>query len=60
MPLMATPWSAVAVLLFARPALIDVPFFVARLLKIAYDPTLYWSFVAVQPPEEMPSDRVLR
>jgi MFS family permease len=47
-------------LLFARPALINLPFFVAGVLKIAYDLTLYRSFVAVQPPEEVRSDRVSR
>ena len=47
-------------LLFARPALINVPFFVAGLLKTACDLTLYRSFVAVQPPEEVRSDRVSR
>ena len=39
-------------LLFAHPALINVPFFIAGVLKSAYDLTLYRSFVAVQPPEE--------
>jgi MFS family permease len=39
-------------LLFARPALINVPFFLAGVLKIAYDLALYRSFVAVRPPEE--------
>jgi MFS family permease len=45
-------------LLFARPALIDVPFFIAGSLKIVYDLVLYRSFVAVQPPEEIQPDRV--
>jgi MFS family permease len=40
-------------LLFARPALINLPFFIAGTLKIAYDLLLYKEFVAVQPPEEM-------
>ena len=40
-------------LLFARPALINVPFFIAGTLKIAYDLLLYTQFVAVQPPEEL-------
>jgi MFS family permease len=40
--------------LFARPALINLPFFIAGLLKITYDLLLYRAFVAVQPPEEMP------
>jgi len=38
--------------LFAHPALIDVPFFIAGVLKSAYDLTLYRSFAAVQPAEE--------
>lgn len=43
-------------LLFARPALIDVPFFMAGVLKIAYDLALYRAFIAVQPPEETQRD----
>jgi MFS family permease len=39
-------------LLFSRPALIDVPFFIAGTLKIAYDLVVYHQFAAVQPPEE--------
>ena len=39
-------------LLFARPALIDVPFFIAGTLKIAYDLLLYRAFVRLPPPEE--------
>ena len=39
-------------LLFARPALINLPFFIAGTLKILYDVLLYKEFVAVQPPEE--------
>jgi hypothetical protein len=38
-------------LLFARPSLIDVPFFVAGTLKIIYDVLLYRAFAAVRPPE---------
>lgn len=38
--------------LFARPQLIDVPFFIAGGLKIAYDLILYREFVSVRPPEE--------
>ncbi len=38
--------------MFARPSLIDLPFFIAGALKIAYDLLLYRAFVAVQPPEE--------
>jgi MFS family permease len=40
-------------LMFARPALIDVPFFIAGTLKIVYDLVLYKQFVSVRPPEEM-------
>jgi MFS family permease len=39
-------------LLFARPHLINLPFFIAGVLKIAYDVLLYRAFVAVRPPEE--------
>jgi MFS family permease len=39
-------------LLFARPALISVPFFIAGTLKIAYDLLLYRGFAGRQPPEE--------
>jgi MFS family permease len=39
-------------LMFARPALINLPFYVAGTLKIAYDLLLYRAFVAVRPPEE--------
>jgi len=39
-------------LMFARPRLINLPFFIAGTLKIAYDLLLYRQFVAVQPPEE--------
>jgi MFS family permease len=38
--------------LFSRPLLIDVPFFVAGILKIAYDLVLYRQFASVQPPDE--------
>jgi MFS family permease len=38
--------------MFARPALINVPFFMAGALKIIYDLLLYKEFVGVQPPEE--------
>ena len=38
--------------MFARPSLINVPFFLAGTLKIIYDLLLYNGFVAVQPPEE--------
>jgi MFS family permease len=39
--------------MFARPALINLPFFIAGALKIAYDLLLYRQFVAVRPPEEI-------
>ena len=39
-------------LLFARPSLVNVPFFIAGTLKIAYDLLLYKEFSAVRPPEE--------
>jgi MFS family permease len=38
--------------LFARPALISVPFFIAGGLKIVYDLLLYRAFIAIPPPEE--------
>jgi MFS family permease len=40
-------------LMFARPALVSLPFFLAGSLKIAYDLLLYRAFVAVRPPEEV-------
>ena len=39
-------------LLFAKPALISVPFFLAGSLKILYDLLLYKEFASVRPPEE--------
>jgi len=39
--------------MFARPALIDWPFFIAGTVKIGYDLLLYRAFVGVQPPEEI-------
>ena len=39
-------------LLFARPSLINVPFFLAGGLKIIYDLLLYRAFVTIRPPEE--------
>ena len=39
-------------LLFARPGLIGVPFFIAGTLKIIYDLLLYRKFMAVRPTEE--------
>jgi MFS family permease len=38
--------------MFARPALVNLPFFIAGTLKIAYDLLLYRGFIAVRPPEE--------
>jgi len=38
--------------LFAHPALISVPFFIAGSLKIAYDLILFRAFRALKPPEE--------
>jgi MFS family permease len=39
-------------LMFARPSWINVPFFAAGALKIAYDLLLYREFVSIPPPEE--------
>lgn len=39
--------------MFARPALINLPFFIAGTLKIIYDLLLYRAFVSVRPPEEL-------
>jgi MFS family permease len=41
-------------LLFARPALIGLPFFIAGTLKVLYDLLLYRGFVALQQPERAP------
>jgi MFS family permease len=38
--------------MFARPSLINLPFFIAGTLKIIYDLLLYKAFAAIQPPEE--------
>jgi len=38
--------------LFARPSLINIPFFIAGTLKIMYDLLLYRSFRKLHPPEE--------
>jgi MFS family permease len=38
--------------LFARPAWISAPFFIAGTLKIIYDLLLYYSFRTLHPPEE--------
>lgn len=42
----------VAGLLFAHPSLIDVPFYIAGTLKIAYDLLLFRAFRSLKPPEE--------
>ena len=42
-------------LLFSRPSLINVPFFVAGTLKIVYDLLLYRGFIAYSPRPETPS-----
>lgn len=39
--------------LFSRPALINIPFFIAGGLKIVYDLLLYISFRNIRPPEEV-------
>ena len=39
--------------MFARPTLINLPFFIAGMLKIAYDLLIYRAFVNLPPPEEM-------
>jgi hypothetical protein len=39
-------------LLFGRPRLVNLPFFIAGILKILYDLLLYRAFVEVRPPEE--------
>jgi len=39
-------------LCFARPSLVNLPFFIAGTLKIVYDLVLYKRFVSVRPAEE--------
>ena len=39
--------------MFETPALVNLPFFLAGTLKIAYDLLLYRAFVSVRPPEEV-------
>ena len=41
-------------LMFARPSLVNLPFFIAGTLKIVYDLLLYREFVSLPPPEEKP------
>jgi len=38
--------------MYARPALVNLPFFIAGALKIVYDLLLYRGFVTQRPPEE--------
>jgi hypothetical protein len=38
--------------MFARPELVNLPFFIAGTLKIVYDLVLYRQFVTVRPAEE--------
>jgi MFS family permease len=38
--------------LFAKPSLINAPFFIAGTLKMVYDLLLYYSFRKIRPPEE--------
>ncbi len=40
--------------MFARPRLVNLPFFIAGTLKIVYDLLLYRAFVKVRAPEELP------
>src|SRR5437870_10011054 len=51
-----TTGAAISTLLvgcmFARPSWINVPFFMAGILKIVYDLLLYKAFIAIPPPEE--------
>jgi uncharacterized membrane-anchored protein YitT (DUF2179 family) len=35
--------------MFARPALINLPFFIAGTVKLTYDLLLYWLFVGTEP-----------
>jgi MFS family permease len=39
-------------MMFARPSLINLPFFIAGILKVVYDVVLYREFVALPAPEE--------
>jgi len=41
-------------LLFSQPSLINVPFYIAGALKIAYDLLLFRAFRSVKPPDEFP------
>jgi MFS family permease len=42
-------------LLFSHPTLINVPFYIAGVLKIAYDLLLYRAFRSLKPSEEIPA-----
>ena len=42
--------------LFARPGLINLPFYIAGALKVVYDLLLYFSFRRLRPPEEADSE----
>jgi MFS family permease len=46
--------------MFARPSLINWPFFIAGTLKIVYDLLLYRAFVGLRPPEERPRKHAAR
>jgi MFS family permease len=46
--------------LFARPELVDTPFFIAGTLKVVYDLLLYRAFIALRPPEETRPDQPAR
>lgn len=39
-------------MLFARPSLINLPFFIAGTLKIGFDLLLYRAFVRMEPPDQ--------
>src|SRR5262249_39403759 len=41
-------------LLFARPSLVNLPFYIAGVLKITYDLSLFSAFRSLKPPEELP------
>ncbi len=38
--------------LFARPGLVNLPFYIAGTLKVIYDLLIYFSFRQLRPPEE--------
>jgi MFS family permease len=47
-------------LLFSRPSLINVPFFIAGTLKIAYDLLLFRAFRSLEPPEDVTTSTAAR